>query len=282
MVDNRDGESVSEKDVQNLAEKVKEKLKTDPVGTVDDAVRGKLLQRLRRATHYMPDGTKAQTPSIIGKMLGDAQLIEVWARLAAAKKRGKPVYDQLAFKMQKDWGLFADYSQWHVSRAVMFYEQRIFGLLGVAESVPELAEWSKAKATAVEKIIERVDGLEMLSNALQIQWNRINMAHDREKSMKTILPFVYKELRTLNTLADTYLEYQLELGVHKRQPLPIDMTLRRGFDNEMKHLDQTVGRNAMLGATEKMLDRLRTQRDKFKIVTVDSDKECESDLGDQS
>ncbi len=111
MVDKRDGESVSEKDVQNLAEKVQEKLKTDPVGTVDDAVRGKLLQRLRRATHYMPDGTKAQTPSIIGKMLGDAQLIEVWARLAAAKKRGKPVYDQLAFKMQKDWGLFADYSQ---------------------------------------------------------------------------------------------------------------------------------------------------------------------------
>ena len=63
---------------------------------------------------------------------------------------------------------------------------------------------------------------------------------------------------------------------------PIDMTLRRGFDNQMKQLDQTVGRNAMLGATEKMLDRLRTQRDKFTIVTVDSDKECESDLGDKS
>lgn len=272
-----DDESVSENDITNLAEEIQEKLKTAPSKVVDEAVRGKLLQRLRKATHYMPDGSKAQKPSIIGKVLGDAQLIEVWARLASAKKKGQPVYDQLAFKIQQDWGLLQDYSQWHVSRAIMFYEQRIFGLLGVAESVPELAEWAASKAKVVDKIIARVDGLEMLSNALQVQWNRINMAHDREKQLKNILPFVYKEMRTLNTLADTYLEYQLELGVFKRQPIPVDMTLRRGFDQQVKKIDQTVGRDAMLNATGKMLERMRTRKDEFKIITVDPKEVCESD-----
>jgi len=234
---------------------------------IDKAVQDRLLYKLRKATHYMPDGKKAQTPSIIGKTLSDVQLMQLWASLSLAKKKGKPVYDQLAWKIQNDWGLLKEVSSWHVSRAIAFYEQRIFGLLGVVESDPELGEWTKGKREAIDKIIERVDGMETLSNAITIQMNRIQMAHERELSAKVPFGFVQKDMKALALLIDRYLHYQIELGVSPRQPIKADITLRQGFDAQVRKIDSTIGRDPMKQAGKRFIEMLQTTKDEpFKMT----------------
>lgn len=236
---------------------------------IDGAVKNRLLLKLRKATHYMPDGKKAQTPSVIGKVLGDAQLLELWAHLAGAKKTGKPVYDKMAYKIQEDWGLLPDLSRWHVSRAVMFFEQRIFGLLGIVESDPELGEWTETKKKAIDKIIDSVDGMSTLASAIQLQMDRINAAHENEKRLKVNLTHVHKEIKALNSLIDTFLHYQIELGLVQRQPMKFDLTLKNGFDAHKRQVDQSVGREPMLQAGAKFLDMIKGKDDSFEIKEIE-------------
>ena len=139
----------------------------EAAAALDRTAEASMITKLRRASYYMPDGRKADKVSAIGKVLGESQLLEVWARLAQAKRRGQPAYDALAFRIQEEWGHLKELSRWHVVRALMAYEQQIFGLLGVADSVPELAEWAKAQEKAVKKIIEKVDGLDELAEGLR-------------------------------------------------------------------------------------------------------------------
>ena len=231
---------------------------------VDRAVTNRLLLRLRKATWRMPDGRKAQKPSIIGKHLSDSQLLEVWGRLADAKKRGVPCYDMLAKKIQEDWKQLTDYSPWAVSRALQFYEQRIFGLLGIAESVPELQEWAKTKLASVKKIIKRVDGLEELSNAIQLQINRIESAveceFDAETGEHTLTPFLHKEFDVLNKLLKTYMDFQLEFGIVDRQPQKLQIgPIQAGFQEQRRLIDQTVGTDQMVTAATKMLERIKNK-----------------------
>jgi hypothetical protein len=236
------------------------------------AARSKILERLRRATHYMPDGKKATSPSIIGQTLSDTQLIEVWARLSAAKKRGVSIYDQLAYRMKTQWGLFPNLSEWHVSRAIMHYEQRIFGAIGVVETVPELAEWAKTQLETAKQIVEKVDGLDTLSNAIRVQVNRIEGAVEREKSLGMLMPYLFKEFRVLRELTKTYMEYQLEFGLVQRQPLKFQVGIGAGFEEQKQLIDRTVGQKNMLNAASKMLDMFRSNNSDFECITLD---ECE-------
>ena len=154
----------------------------------------------------------------------------------------------------------------------MFYEQRIFGLLGVVESIPELEEWTKTKREAIEKIVAKVDGMESLSNLIRIQEHRLQMAHDREKNIKTLLPFLYKDVRVLERLIDTYLDFQLELGHLKRQPMKFDLTLRQGFGEQTRQIDQTIGREPMLQATTKFLEHVKgAMGRKEEVIDIDQE-----------
>lgn len=230
---------------------------------VDKAVENRLLLRLRKAAYYLPNGRKAAKVSIIGKNLTDAQLLEIWGQLSHAKKTGTPVYDELARKIQEDWKQLKNYSRWAVSRSLQYYEQRIFGLLGVAESIPELKEWSNAKLAAVRKIVKRVDGLETLSDAIHLQMNRIEMAIDLEQKPKKpkLTPFLNKEFDILTKMVKTYMEYQLEFGVVSRQPHKLQVgMLQEGFNKQTRQIEQTVGLDPMIQATTRFLDILRNKK----------------------
>jgi len=235
---------------------------------VDKAVENRLLLRLRRATHYMPDGRKAGKPSIIGKNLSDAQLLEVWGKLSQAKKNGIPVYDELAEKIQKEWKVLSGHSTWAITRALQFYEQRIFGLLGVIDTVPELKEWAETKMAMVRKINKKVDGIKELSNLIKIQTGRIEGAVLRENKDNDLTPFLHKEFLAAEKLLKTYMEYQLEFGMVSRQPHKLQVgPLEEGFKSQQEQIERTVGKNMMLQATTKMIEMIEKD-DVFECIEV--------------
>jgi len=240
---------------------------------VDDAAKSSLLYSLRRATYYLPDGRKAQTISLVGKALSDSQLLELWGKLSHYHKKGKANYEGLAKLLQEEWGVLKDYSQWQVARAIMFYERRIFGMIGVAESIPELKEWSQKKAEIVEKITEKVDGLVTLSDMILKQKKRIEVAMAKEDESGVRDSWVYKEFNAINVMLGTYMKYQIELGVHKRQPIEISMGLRQSFDATQKRIEQTVGTKTMVDATDRVLTLLQTKPGMFELVEMEEEKE---------
>jgi len=241
---------------------------------IDKAVENRLLLRLRRATHYMPDGRKASKASIVGKNLSDAQLLEVWGKLSKAKKDGMPVYDDLAAKIQEEWKVLTKYSRWAVTRALQFYEQRIFGLLGIVDTVPEMKEWAETKLAAVRKINKRVDGIKELSNLIKIQAGRIESAVVQEnKDGKELTPFLHKEFEVARKMLSTYMEYQLEFGLVARQPHKLQVgPLEDGFRRQQQQIEQTVGKNTMLAATTKMIEMIESEDGVFDTIEV-SDEE---------
>jgi len=240
---------------------------------VDRAVRNGILYKLRKAMRYNPDGSRARVVSILDA-LGDEELLQVAARLKSAKQRGKPVYEELAHKIQKDFGKLTDLTIWHVSRAIMAYEARLGGLLGQAESVPELAEWTAKKREIVDKIVERVDGLDTLSKAIKIQIQRIDGFYQREQSLGGGVPIkgLNKELKVLNELVDTYLKYSIELGIYPRQPYQLNIGFaKQGLEMHRRKIDTSVGMDRMLTASEKFLDTLKNQEGVFEVVELDDE-----------
>lgn len=240
---------------------------------IDKAIETRLLLRLRRATYYMPDGRKAGKASIIGKNLSDAQLLEVWGKLSKAKKSGIPVYDMLAEKIQKDWNQLTQYSRWAVTRALQFYEQRIFGLLGIVDTVPEMKEWAETKMAAVRKINKKVDGIKELSNLIKIQTGRIESAVLKEQKSKKLTTFLYKEFSVAEKLIKTYMEYQLEFGLVTRQPHKLQVgPLDEGFRRQKQAIEQTIGTNPMIQATTKMIEMIESDDGVFDAIEVSEEE----------
>jgi hypothetical protein len=150
----------------------------------------------------------------------------------------------------------------------MGFEQRVFGLLGELEVLPELREWAAEKRKIAEKIVEKVDGLAHLSEAIEMQSARIKMAYEMEMKTQFLTPYKDREFKALAQLIDTYLKYCIELGVFARQPIKFDVNLvRKGLDVQLKRIDVTVGRELMREASERFLDTLKTPEGAFEVLS---------------
>lgn len=202
------------------------------------------LQKLR--TIVQPDGKKGTWL----RHLNDKQLAEVYHRI----KLGQTVYHIVQIA-QREWKVLPKSDPKSLCRAVRDFKNKAVGLLQAhAQSFPQTEEKKKfveEEEKRAEAIVKKVDGLDELAWLIKIQKGRIEILITREKSS---LPFKFtdKSIETLGKLLDTYIEYQLELGVLDRKPQEFDLTLRTQFDGLLKGALSDDG-SRMLSAIERML-----------------------------
>jgi len=180
-----------------------------------------LVRRLREIVR--PPGKRGSWMML----LDDQQLLEVYYRL----KRGQSA-NYVCRICQEDWGLKRGSSLKVLNKAMLKFRREALGdieLTKIAARGKRDREEAESITKRTEKLKKKVDGLEKLAWAIQVQAERLETLVEREKKA---IPFKFtdKTVKTLGELLDTYLKYQIELGVLDAKPSEFNLNIKHKFE----------------------------------------------------
>lgn len=182
------------------------------------------------------------------KLLTDRQLAEVYHRL----QMGQAVH-YIVTIAQKQWKIKKDSDSKSLCRALRWFRDQVVGALRIdPRKTTESHNQRRALKARGKHIVEKLDGLGRLRWLIQVQTERVESLREKEKAS---LPFKFtgKEVKILGELLDSYIKYQLELGLLDAKPSEHSITMKHRFEGLMGNALQGGG-YALVDAAHKFLE----------------------------
>lgn len=203
-----------------------------------------IISRLRKIVQ--PPGKKGTWL----RKLNDKQLAEVYHRM-----RLKQTVYHIASVAQREWKIQPKSSIKSLCRALTAFRKEALGLLEDHEqSFPrseEKTRFVEEEEKRAKAILKKVDGMEELSWLIRTQRERLEALISKEKTFP--FKFTDKTVEILGKLIDTYLNYQVELGLLKAVPREVDIYLKREWDGILESFIQDDG-TRMEEASKRLID----------------------------
>jgi hypothetical protein len=205
-----------------------------------------IFKKLREAAQ--PPGKKG----LWLRHLSDRRLAEVYHRL----KLGQSSY-HIAKIAQSDWGIMKSSSLKSLGRAVRIFRDKTIGLikiesLTVPKTDPERQRDLKRFRKRSARIKLKLDAMDEMRWMIRVQKERVQFMLEREQLS---LPGRGLERAQSNLLSmlDTYIKWEVELGVLDAKPSRLDITMKHRFDGILANTVHGDGAR-MLSAADRFLE----------------------------
>lgn len=158
--------------------------------------------------------------------LSDPRLAEVYHRL----RLGQSVHSIVVLS-QKDWGIMKDSNVKSMSRAMAKFRDAILDDLQLdSVKTPANRPENRARKRRATYLVKKLDGLGVLRWSIAKQAERLQTCLNMEEQEATPLRGTNETVKTLGTLIDTYMKYQVELGLLEVKPMEFNINIKTKFD----------------------------------------------------
>jgi len=182
--------------------------------------------------------------------LSDQRLAEVYHRL----RIGQSV-NRVVVMAQKEWGIMKSSNIKSLSRGMAKFRDEIIGDVDLdTVKTPEHRKENAAKKKRARYLVNKLDGLGVLRWTIEKQAERLQMYLEKEAA--TQFPFKQAEdtVKNLGGLIDTYMKYQVELGLLELKPQEFNVNIKHKFEALLGQGVVTDDGARMAAATHRFLE----------------------------
>jgi hypothetical protein len=209
------------------------------------------------------------------------QLAEIYFRL----KKGTPGL-QIVKTAQKQWKIKPKSSPKSLLRGVIKFKNDVVG--EIERGDPTWDKESKALTDSLmkrgKKISEKLDGLEELAWLIQTQKDRLQAVIEREHKISVPFAFTDKTVETLNKLIDSFLSWQVKLGLIDETPSEVHLKWQNSFSGLMEHTVKSDGQklanmtNRVIKALDqKALTFIKDEEGRYKLPEPEVKESADGD-----
>lgn len=219
------------------------------------------VRKLREATQ--PEG---QASLWLNKMLNDGQLIELYFRIF---KHNEDLRD-IAFMVKKDWDIK---TKWQVRDFIPGLKKWRDALSNTFSEYKDLTDTKDAiekierRQEVQKKLSKELNILDKLAYAVELNYKRLQMIHDRELQAKIPLRMADDITKTFAYICSAYTEAAVKTGVIEQQPSEININLKRQSDIVLRDYIGEDG-NKMVKAAHTFLENISK-----KCITMNLNKD---------
>uniref|UniRef100_A0A6M3M460 Uncharacterized protein n=1 Tax=viral metagenome TaxID=1070528 RepID=A0A6M3M460_9ZZZZ len=186
--------------------------------------------------------------------LSDRQLVEVYQRLMQRQS-----INHIVKICQVEWGIMRRSQPRSLSRGMVAFREKVVGDVRIPGET-KAEDKALAKLAKRGRALAKVDGVETMSWAVQVQVERIRMRLEKEVTVGMPLADTDKGLELLRNLCDTYLSFQIKLGLLEAKAPDFEVSVKHRFEQLVGAAQQgSGGLPAMIEATDRLLTGLEKE-----------------------